>query len=50
MNNPLLLSISNPVKLLKPSTIPYGRSRNTTTNKKHQHQSRTLVVFPMACT
>lgn len=44
MNNPLLLSISNPVKLLKPSTIPYGRSRNTTTNKKHQHQSRTLVV------
>ncbi|CAN6834419.1 unnamed protein product [Brassica oleracea] len=44
MNNPLLLSISNPVKLLKPSTIPYGRSLNTTTNKKHQHQSRTLVV------
>ncbi|KAJ0259861.1 folate-biopterin transporter 9 [Hirschfeldia incana] len=44
MNNPLLLSISNPLNLLKPSTIPYGITLNTTINKKQQHQSRTLVV------
>lgn len=42
MNNPLL-TISNPVKFLKPS-IPYIISINTTINKKQKQQSKTLVV------
>ncbi|XP_009141301.1 probable folate-biopterin transporter 9, chloroplastic isoform X1 [Brassica rapa] len=44
MNNPLLLSITNPVKLLKPSTIPYGLNLNTTINKKQQQLTKTIVL------